>query len=278
MPALLPRIACCNFIPQVKELQTFARQHGFEGVDWSLTPENLPGSLREETELVRAIRKLHPLEVRYHGTFPQTDLGDADPEAAQRAMAVFRRICLLVAKLDGRVLTIHVGLGRNSTLGLSWKTTLAGLGDLVRFAGNLGVRLCLENLAWGWTSRPELYEKLIRKSGVWGTFDIGHARVSPSIKSHHFQLEDFLSPHPDRFLNAHIYHKENESGHLAPREPKDLEDRLRLLQTLPSCDWWVLELREEQALLQTLRVVKDFLASPAVRGVRKKKATLGKNQ
>lgn len=243
-------------------MKTFARRHGFAGVEWSFTAETLPNSLREESELEAVIRRLDPLEVRYHGALNQTDLGDTDPDAAEKAFTLYRRICRIVAELQGRVLTIHVGLGRNSTLGMSWKKTLSGLAELVRFADQLGVRLCLENLAWGWTSRPELFEKLLRKSGVWGTFDIGHARVSPSIRSHHFQLEDFVSPHPERILNAHIYHQENEKGHLPPRDRMDLAERLKLLQTLPCCEWWVLELREEQALLQTLRVVREFLAGP----------------
>ncbi|HOV85003.1 MAG TPA: hypothetical protein PLM79_01485 [Syntrophobacteraceae bacterium] len=35
-------------------------------------------------------------------------------------------------------------------------------------------------------------------------------------------------------------------------------DRLRLLSSL-SCDWWVLDLREEAALLSTPRLVRELM-------------------
>jgi sugar phosphate isomerase/epimerase len=258
-----PRLACCNFISDVNSLKEFALKHGFQGIDWSFFPDNIPRSPAAETALIKAVSTLYPLEVRYHCAFGRMDLGDVDQEAAQQAMVVLRRVCRLVSKLGGHFLTIHVGLGRDTTVDLSWNRTLAGLADLVRFASNLRVRLCLENLAWGWSSRPELFEKMIRKSGAWVTFDIGHARVSPSIESYHYHVEDFVAPHPERVLHAHIYHVENETGHIPPQKVTDLEERLQLLRTLSSCNWWVLELREEQALLDTLKVIRDFLTMPA---------------
>ena len=75
-------------------------------------------------------------------------------------------------ELGGRFITIHIGgLGRESAFDLCWQKTLAGLTELVHRANKLGLRLCIENLAWGWTSRPDLFEKLIRLSGAWATLD-----------------------------------------------------------------------------------------------------------
>jgi hypothetical protein len=153
-------------------------------------------------------------------------------------------------------------LGRDSTCDLCWERTLAGLIDLVQFAGKSWLRLCLENLAWGWTSRPELYEKLLRKSGAWATLDIGHAQVCPSVASQQYRVEDFVQPQPERFRNAHVYHAETSSGHVPPQGLEDMRDRLNLLSNLPLCDWWVLELREEAALLTTLDIIKEFFAPP----------------
>jgi hypothetical protein len=205
------------------------------------------------------IAALNPLEIRYHCAFSRTDLGDDDALKAEAALRVFRRVCLLVSRLEGRFLTIHVGLGLSSTNHLSWERTVERLAKLVRFANGLNVRLCLENLAWGWTSRPELFEKLVRKTGCEATLDIGHARISPSVRSQQFSFEDFVAPHPERFLGAHIYHEERDEGHIPPQGIEDLADRLHLLRRLPLCDWWVLELREEKALLQTLDIVRGFL-------------------
>lgn len=255
-----PKIACCNFIDDVRELRAFALDHGFDGIDWTFHNPEFPLSPAAETELVRAVQSLHPLEVRFHCAFRQTDLGDEDPERATAALRTFQAICRLVSKLQGRFVTMHIGLGRDSTFDLCWERTLRELRSLVRFAGKFWLRLCLENLAWGWTSRPELYEKLLRKSGAWATLDIGHAQVSPSVASKLFTVEDFIHPQAERILNAHIYDIEDHTGHVAPTTLADLRDRLDLLGTLPLCDWWVLELREESALQQTLAIIRDYFA------------------
>lgn len=153
-----------------------------------------------------------------------------------------------------------MGFGLDSTLGLSWERTIERLRYLVGHARALDIRICLENLAWGWTARPDLFEKLVRKSGAWVTLDIGHARVSPAVVSQQYSIEDFVSPHPERVLNAHIYHEERAQGHLAPGGLGDIEERLMLLERL-DCDWWVLELHQEEPLLATLGIVRQFLDS-----------------
>ena len=152
-----------------------------------------------------------------------------------------------------------MGLGRQSTANLSWDRTMDRLANLGRFARDHGVRICLENLAWGWTSRPHLFEKMLRITGLWATLDLGHARVSPEVMSRNFDLDDFVSPHPERFLGAHIYHEDRiDETHLPPETARDVEERLNILLRLPACNWWLLELREERPLLKTLDVVLDY--------------------
>ena len=254
-----PKLACCNFMQDPVALKRFALSQGLDGIDWSFTPANTPASPAEESRLMGIIADLDPLDVRYHCAIHNMDLGDMDHEQSVKALHTYQLLCRMVAKLGGRHFTIHVGLGRSRTHDLSWEDTVTRLSQLVRFGANLGVRICLENLAWGWTSRPHLFEKLIRKSGAYATLDIGHAKVSPYVTSHHYDLEDFLGPQQDRFLNAHVYNIENGEGHLAPGSLSDIENRLGLLLTLPLCDWWVLELHREEPLLQTLRIVREFL-------------------
>jgi sugar phosphate isomerase/epimerase len=257
-----PTLACCNFLPETEHLRDFALTHGFAGVDWTFTLENFPHTPAAETALTRTIAALHPLAIRYHCAFARTDLGAEDPEENRRTRQLFRRVCRLVAKLGGRVIAIHIGgLGRESAFDLCWQKTLAGLTELVRLTNQLGLKLCIENLAWGWTSRPDLFEKLVRLSGAWATLDVGHALVSPAVTSGLFRVRDFVTPHPERFVNAHVYHEETEAGHLPPQSLADLQDRLELLLRLPLCNWWVLELREAAALLPTLQVVREFLQS-----------------
>ncbi|MEW5722180.1 MAG: TIM barrel protein [Thermodesulfobacteriota bacterium] len=254
-----PALACPNFIPNPRALRDFASAHGFGGIEWSITPENRPQNGSDRKDLEKALAGLFPLEVRFHAALPRTDPGHADPETARQAMTVFQEVCRLAAGLGGRYLTIHLGLGRNSTNNLSWDRTIGALEDLAGFSAGLGLRLCLENLAWGWTSRPNVFEKFVRRAGLLVTLDIGHARVSPSVASFEYDLKDFTRPHPDKVVGAHVYHVEEGDRHLPPPSAADLEDRLDLLRRLPRCDWWLLELREEAPLLKTLEVVRQYL-------------------
>lgn len=259
MRTFFPKLALCNFIQDTEKLKELALDCGFQGVDWTFNHHNLPQDQKEERELVRQIAGLYPLEVRFHCFFPNMDVGAVHDEEAVQAMKRFRTVCKLIQKLRGRTITIHVGLGRESTSDLSWEKTLEGLAALTIFASRSGLRLCVENLVRGWTSRPVLYEKIMRKSMLWGTLDIGHAQVCSLVKTRVHDIEDFVEPYRERFLNAHVYHEETMEGHLPPRTVADIARRLELLLSLPACDWWVLELREEQALMKTLRVVRTFL-------------------
>jgi sugar phosphate isomerase/epimerase len=254
-----PKLAVTNIFEEITELKAFANEHALQGIDWSFDLDDLPGTPMEESRWVREQALLAPFEVRYHCPFYRIDLGHDDPVRAGEADAIFRRIIRLVSKAGGKYLTIHIGLGRNSTEPLSWDTTIENLRRLVQFGGEHGVRVCLENLAWGWTSRPNLFEKLVRKSGAGVTLDIGHAHACESVRTQQYSFEDFVTPHPDRVFNAHVYHTEiSGRGHMPPQVPEDIRDRLSLLLSV-RCNWWVIEIKDPKPLLGTLRIIKDFL-------------------
>jgi sugar phosphate isomerase/epimerase len=256
-----PKLVMCNIFPDADDVKAFARKNGFAGIDWSFDLEGLPETPLQESRWAKEQAALAPFEVRYHCPFYQVDLGHDDPDLAAKASAVFRRIIRLVSKVGGRYLSIHIGLGLDSTEPLSWETTLGNLRDLVQFAAAHRVTVCLENLAWGWTSRPNLFEKLIRQSGAGVTLDIGHAHVCEAVASQLYGVEDFVSPHPERIFNAHVYHTEVPGqGHLPPETPQDIEDRLALLQDV-GCDWWVIEIREPDGLLRTKKMIDAWLTS-----------------
>lgn len=254
-----PRLVMCNIFSDLDKLREFALAYGFFGIDWSFDVRTLPDTPAEESKWVKDQSALRPLEVRYHCPFNRIDIGHSDPWEAKAAEAIFRRIIHLVSKAEGRYLTIHIGLGHDSTEPLSWEATIDNLRRIVQYGANRGVRVCLENLAWGWTSRPHLFEKLVRGSGTAVTFDIGHAHACDSVCSYHYAIEDFVSPHADRVVNAHVYHTERSGfGHIPPNRMEDIEDRLAILQQV-GCDWWVIEIKEVDQLLQTKEIVQEYL-------------------
>lgn len=254
-----PRLAICNFLQDPKALKALALDHGFEGIDWSFDLNTLPETPAEESHWAQSVAAFMPLEVRYHCPFHKLDLGHDDPGEAHKAALIFRRIIRLVSKAKGKFLTIHIGLGHDSTEPLSWETTITNLRNLVSFGAQRGVTICLENLLWGWTSKPQLFEKLIRGSGAAVTFDIGHAQCCEPVCSQYYAVEDFVTPHAERIANAHIYHKEVPGiGHIPPTHLKDIQGRLNILLNV-DCPWWTLEVRDERGVLQTKMVVDEYV-------------------
>jgi sugar phosphate isomerase/epimerase len=258
-----PKLVMCNFLPEIKRLGEFANQYGFSGIDYSLDPKNLPATPTQESGWVKEISALGPLEVRYHCPFERVDLGHDDAAKAIEAEVLFRRIIRLISKAGGRYVTIHIGLGHHSTEPLSWEITIDKLRRLVNYGRTMSVKVCLENLAWGWTSKPNLFEKLIRRSGAGVTLDIGHAHACESVQSQQYAIEDFVSPHADKVCNAHIYHTElPDLGHIGPKKREEIEDRLSLLKNI-GCEWWVIEIRKGEELLEARKIVDEYLHSDA---------------
>ena len=255
-----PKIALCNFFSDHDELKRFATANGFDGIDWSFALSDLPKTPADETQWAKDIQALYPFEVRYHCPFMQVDIGHEDPGRRAGAVDIFKRVIRLVSKVNGRFLSLHVGLGHDSMRMLSWEASIENLQGLVQYARNLGIRLCLENLAWGWTSKPNLFEKLIRRTGAGVTFDIGHARACESVRSQAYASEDFVIPHAERVFNAHVYDTEIEGvGHMPPERCEDIARRLQTLLQI-GCRWWVIEIRNENELLFTKRLVDDCVA------------------
>ena len=254
-----PKVAVRNLFSDPDKLRRFTLENGFTGIDWNFEIESVPDTPAAETEWANCLAKLHPFEIRYHCRFKKIDIGHEDAAQRKAALALFRRIIRLLAKADGKYLTIHVGLGHDTTRILSWNATVDNLRRLVQHGFENGVNICLENLAWGWTSKPNLFEKLIRKSGAGVTFDIGHAHACETIDSQYYAAEDFVSPHPDRVLNAHIYHTEIPgTGHVPPDRIQDIEQRLDILQKT-ACKWWVIELADIEQLIQTKKLLDAYL-------------------
>jgi sugar phosphate isomerase/epimerase len=254
-----PQLAMCNFITDMNRLRRFALDHGFDGIDWSFDREHLPKGPAEDSRWATILSTLAPLELRFHCPFMKLDIGHEDTAKGRKALGIFRRIIQLVSKAGGKYLTIHIGLGRDTTKILSWDDTVDNLRQMVVYGAERGVVICLENLAWGWTSKPNLFEKLVRRSGAGVTFDIGHAHACEAVRSQQFTAEDFVAPLAERVFNAHVYHTEISGvGHLPPEEVDQIQDRLTTLQNI-GCPWWTLEVKDVEGLLKTKSIVEAFL-------------------
>jgi sugar phosphate isomerase/epimerase len=250
------KFAITNIFGQdTKKLADFASEFGFEGIDWSLDL-NL-----SEKDFLRKMDTLKGFEVRYHCPWSHIDIAYADQRAGQ-AMHIFGLLIGLISKAGGRYLTVHIGLGQSSAEELDWEKAIENLSRLVSFGAGRGVTICLENLPTGWTSNPEMFKTLIKKTCAGVSLDIGHVNACrgkyPADKF--FKL--YLTPNKKRIFNAHIYYTEiPQYGHVAPESLEQIFDYLLLLRSLTACDWWVIELSNPDEVLQTKDFLNKFLCS-----------------
>lgn len=248
-----PKIALCNIFDQDgARLAAFARQHGFTAIDWTVDPD------LSEQRFLSEIGHLDGLEVRYHCRFFDHEIACCG-RAGVRALEVYRGVIQKIRAAGGKFMTLHIGLGRRNGDGLDLGCALENLKTLVCAGQQAGIQICLENLASGWTSDPDLFHDLVLGSGAGVTIDFGHVlAAAPGNGSSVFKR--FIAPFRDRVQNCHIYHQElPEIGHTPPAGLDDIYPRLHLIRTRTFCRWWVIELQTPEEILHTRALIEAFL-------------------
>ena len=251
-----PVIAMCNIFDQDAErLAGFAAEHGFSGIDWSMDP-SLP-----EREFLSLMQSLAGFQVRYHCRFHGVDVAYSD-RRGDDSLALLLRTVDQVARAGGRHMTVHSGLGNPSGEGIEMARAIDNLSVLVAHGRRNGVAVALENLTTPLTNDPLLFHRIVLESGAYVTIDIGHAHAVRDLHPRGDIFGDYVLPHRNRLLNAHIYHTELEGyGHVPPESLSDISSRLDLLSLAESCDWWVVELMNPSEVLRTHDFLRCYLDS-----------------
>lgn len=250
-----PQIAMCNIFDQdAEKLAEFAYSNDFSCIDWSIDP-SLPGK-----EFLSLMRRLEAFELRYHCRFRGVDVAFTD-RRGDDALELLMRTVNQVADAGGKHMTVHSGLGNPSGKGIDMNRAIDNLSVLVDYGSRKGVAVALENLTTPLTNDPFQFRHIVRESGAYVTVDIGHAHAVSSNSSRSDLFDDYISPHRERVLNAHVYHTEIAGfGHVPPESLADFDDRLDILGTAPRCDWWVIELMDPAELLSTRELLLNYLA------------------
>jgi sugar phosphate isomerase/epimerase len=243
-----PVVAMCNIFDQDTErLAGFAAENGFSGIDWSIDPS------LSEREFLSLMESLTGFQVRYHCRFHGVDVAYAD-RRGDDSLALLLRTVDQVARAGGRHMTVHTGLGNPAGEGIDLVRAIDNLAVLVAHGRQNGVAVALENLTTPLTNDPHLFRRIVLESGAYVTVDIGHAHAVRNLHPQGDIFGDYVLPHRDRLLNAHIYHTELETL-------SDISARLDLLGLAESCDWWVIELMNPSEVLRTRDLLRCYLDS-----------------
>lgn len=246
---------CTHIMPSLKAVLSHAQEKGYRAIDYSLD-WRLPLFSAQNTQRLRETLQGNHLEIRYHLPFGAVDIGHRDRETAMVSLQLLKQCLEIIRNFGGKFATVHIGLG-TPIEDLDWRRSLSNLQGLVEHGEKLGVVVCLENLKHGWTSEPELFLKLIERSGAKVTFDIGHAFSNPHSRNGGTSCVDFIKLVAPKIINAHIYEAED-PGHLPPKDLEIISPALtELLKT--KCDWWVIELGKKEWVENTRNLLCTFL-------------------
>lgn len=211
-------------------------------------PENLEGLARLVWPLVQ---KSHPL--RFHGFLPGYEIGDDDPEAAQRALKRHKALVDAVCAYPDAVITCHIGLTRGRSI--DGQRAIANLSALVDYAAARGVVIALENLKHGPTAVPENHLDWASQAGAHITLDLGHALSADATGG--MGMDDYIDAVAHRLVEVHYYESETDR-HNAPADMRILGPLVdRLIQT--DCRWWTIELEDLAEMATTRRMAREYL-------------------
>jgi sugar phosphate isomerase/epimerase len=244
----------CNIFDQDAEsLAEFALRNGFSGIDWSIDPAQPEGAF------LSRMKRLDGLQLRYHCRFHGVDVAFSD-RRGDDSLELLMRTVDRVAHAGGRHMTVHTGLGNPSGEGIDLSRCIDNLSILVAHGNRNGVAVALENLTTPLTCDPLIFRRIVAESGAFVTIDIGHAHAVRNLHPRMNIYSEYILPHRERIINAHIYYTELEGfGHIPPESLSEISGSLDLLAQAATCDWWVIELMGQDELLRTRDILRSYL-------------------
>lgn len=201
------------------------------------------------------------IPVRYHGYYPGFEIGDADRRRAEKALALHMRAVDAIRGMGEQVMTVHIGLLPSTEI--EYSHVVHNLRRLVEYARDRGGKICLENLRAGITSDPETVVELAAECGCCITLDIGHAISCERVINGEITVVQIIEMFRNAMEEVHFYEYETDV-HYAPSDMSILGPVVdALLET--DCRWWTIELTEYADILNTRRLVGDYLMETATR-------------
>ena len=226
-------------------------EHGF-ALEYTPSPEALDLLSMHIDPFLKA-----GIPVRYHGFFPDHEIGHPDSAVAECAVRLHMATLEAMHGCGEQVITFHVGI--------HWRDPIVpgrvmeNLARVVEHAHGLGITICLENLRRGPTSHPENLVAWARASGAMITLDIGHAVSCQRVQSGELTALEFVDMLADRIFEVHMYGRETDRHH-PPHDMTILGPIVaRLLAT--QCTWWTIELEDYGEALATRSLLLEYLDS-----------------
>ncbi|MCA1743287.1 MAG: sugar phosphate isomerase/epimerase family protein [Desulfonatronovibrio sp.] len=203
------------------------------------------------------------IPIRFHTRYFEFELGHAEKEMADQALKKHMQTLAQIKDFAEPVVTVHTGL--TSDYPVREERIIESLSRLTEFADKLGMVISLENLRRGHAGDPCKVHEWAEASGAMLTLDVGHALGCIAVQNNTITLPEIVELYAPRLCEAHIYGKEDDSGHHPITDIKPLGQYLKkLMQT--DCSWWTIELSDPDEAISTRNIIESFFESCSVSG------------
>lgn len=245
-----------------EELIAFCCENGLDGIEYTIQSE-----AKEDLDVEFSnMKKLADsgIEIRYHFQFKKVEPSHKSPEFAEMSVKYYKDCLDAVHKLGGKHVIVHLCLGyRYRMEEMCYESALANLKEVVEYAADWGITVCLENLTFGFTNTPDQFIGLLEGTGASANIDIGHAAASPIVMQNKITCEEFIEKLLPYTVSAHVYKIEltdevkRRAWHVCPESAEDIESRARLLHN-GKCVWWLIELGDKEEILRTKKFIEQI--------------------
>jgi len=202
------------------------------------------------------------IAVCHHAFFPGYEFAHSISNRAEKALNLHLQMIDAIQGLGEQVVTLHIGLNPEDPI--NEERAVINLTRLVNYAKNRGIMVCLENLRRGPTSNPEILFKWAISSGAMITLDTGHMISCELVKKSEITIPDFIQILAARLRHVHIYQKETDR-HYPPKDMKILGPIIDKLLKI-DCSWWTIELDDYGEVLNTRKLIIDYLNAKPLDG------------
>lgn len=191
----MPKIgmpSCSMILSPWSEALKVAAENDFKAFELSsVFPSiDLDQLSREEVETAREVSRQAGMEVCVHAPFFELNIAAYCRGVRETSIRYIEKAIALCADLGGEILIVHAGdytydLPKHATrtrgMQIQWDNNIESLKEIYHYAGERGITLCLENLAFD--NIDQSFEDLLEMreavgEGLKFTLDIGHARLN----------------------------------------------------------------------------------------------------
>lgn len=239
----------CHYIDEVLNL---AKLSPDRAVEWDMN--YIPPTLsKARCEYIQSFIENNNILLRYHLPYSYLEVAHIDHDIRNYSIITLKKYLDYIHKLNGHCAVLHIGYNECTESQLA----LQSLIEIAKYAENIGIRICVENLINGLTTDINFLNQALQINNVFLCLDTGHAHVvSQNNDDYCYDLLKLL----DKCVHAHVYFTEDcKYNHIAFSDMSSINGSYIINALFSSkCDWYTMELDDKLEQDKQMLMFKSY--------------------